>query len=59
MRVLRSAEVVTKIFPGQGRNFKVGERSVSVNFEVLVMVFFPYLKVPVPPANGGVGDSRS
>ena len=58
MRVLRSAEVVTKIFPGQGRDFEVGERSVSINFEVLVMVFFPYLKVPVPPADGGVGDSR-
>ena len=58
MRVLRSAEVVTKIFPGQGRDFKVSERSVSINFEVFVMVFFPYLKVPVPPADGGVGDSR-
>ena len=58
MRVLRSAEVIAKIFPGQGRDFEVGERSVSINFEVLVMVFFPYLKVPVPPADGGVGDSR-
>ena len=57
MWVLRSADVVAKIFPGQRSNLEEGEWSVAVNFEVLVMVLFPDLEVSVPPAYGGVGDS--
>ena len=58
MRVLRSADVVSKVFPRQRRNLKVGKRSIAIDFKVLVMVFLPYLKVPIPPADGGIWDSR-
>ena len=58
VRVLRSADVVSKVFPRQRRNLKVGKRSIAIDFKVLVMVFLPYLKVPIPPADGGIWDSR-